>query len=181
VLVAGAPTSSVPLLGPASAVPEASEAPSASRIVPVASTLPGSGTASASALPVSGTASALPASPDARQALSDAPPPAPARASSVSPTVTAEAQLTHRVEAQYPDSALRGGIQGYVDVQFTITSEGTVTNVAVVHSDPGDIFNRAAVDAVSRWRYDPRIVDGRAVESRSQARVRFKLDSGLSH
>jgi protein TonB len=85
------------------------------------------------------------------------------------------------VEAQYPDAALRNGIQGYVDVQFTITPQGTVTDVAVVHSDPGDIFNRAAVDAVSQWRYDPRVVDGRAVESQSQARVRFKLDSSLAH
>ena len=95
--------------------------------------------------------------------------------------MTSEAQLTRRVEAQYPDSALRKGIQGYVDVQFTITPRGTVTHVAVVRSDPGDVFNHAAVDTVSQWRYDPRVVDGRAVESQSKARVRFKLDSSLSH
>jgi protein TonB len=195
VLVAGAPTSSVPLLVAASAVPDPSDAPSGSRgappATPIASTVPASGTAIASTVPsgttiastvpASGTAGApLPGS-DARQAISDAPPHAPPRASSAPPTVTAEAQLTHRVEAQYPDSALRDGIQGYVDVQFTITTQGTVTNAAVVHSDPGDIFDRAALDAVSRWRYDPRLVDGRAVESQSQTRVRFKLDSSLSH
>jgi periplasmic protein TonB len=95
--------------------------------------------------------------------------------------VTAGAQLTHRVEAQYPESALRNGVQGYVDVQFTITPEGTVTNATVVRSDPGDVFNKAALDAVRRWRYDPRVIDGRAVGSQSQVRVQFKLDSSLSH
>ncbi|HXR92540.1 MAG TPA: TonB family protein [Steroidobacteraceae bacterium] len=183
VLIAGAPTSSVPLLVPASALPDASEAPSGSAALPEPARHPPvapPATPIASTVPASGTAGAPSPAPDARQAISDAPPP-PARSSSLPPTVTAEAQLTHRVEAQYPEAALRSGIQGYVDVQFTITPQGTVTNVAVVHSDPGNIFDHAAVDAVSRWRYDPRVIDGRAVESRSQARVRFKLDSSLSH
>ena len=174
VLVAGAPTSSVPLLGPASALPDTSDVSSGSRAPPSAIPV-------ASGAPASGAPGAPPASSDARQAISDAPPQTPARASSGPPTVTSEAQLTRRVEAQYPDSALRKGIQGYVDVQFTITPRGTVTHVAVVRSDPGDVFNHAAVDAVSQWRYDPRVVDGRAVESQSKARVRFKLDSSLSH
>lgn len=160
VLVAGAPTSSVPLLVPASAVPDPSET-----------------------LPAPRTAAITPsASSDARQPVSDTPPPqTAARLPSAPASVTVDAQLTHRVEAQYPEAALRNGVQGYVDVQFTITAQGTVTNVAVVRSAPDDIFDRAAVDAVSRWRYDPRVVDGRPVESQSHARVRFKLDSSLSH
>jgi TonB family protein len=102
-------------------------------------------------------------------------------AHSTVPIVTAEAQLTRRVAPDYPDSAMRKGIQGYVDVQFTITAQGNVTNVAVVSSDPGEVFNRAATDAVRRWRYDPRVVDGQPVDSQSQVRLQFKLNQSLSH
>jgi TonB family protein len=174
VLVDGAPTSSVPLLVPAAALPDTSEVPSGSRGAPSATPI-------AASVPASGAANVPTPGPDARRAISDAPPRAPARAFSTPQTVTAEAQLTHRVAAQYPESALRNGIQGYVDVQFTITPEGTVTNATVVRSDPGEVFNKAALDAVRRWRYDPRVIDGRAVGSQSQVRVQFKLDSSLSH
>jgi protein TonB len=56
-----------------------------------------------------------------------------------------------------------------------------VSDVAVVSSDPAEIFNRAATDAIRRWRYDPRVVDGQPVDSQSQVRLQFKLDSSLSH
>jgi TonB family protein len=99
------------------------------------------------------------------------------------PVVTAEAQLTRRVAPDYPATALRKGIQGYVDLRFTITPQGTVTNVAVVGADPTEVFDHAAAEAVRRWRYDPRTLDGRPVESQSQVRLQFKLDarSSLSH
>ena len=86
-----------------------------------------------------------------------------------------------RVAPDYPDTAMRKGIQGYVDVHFTITAQGAVTNVAVITSDPGEVFDRAATDAVRRWRYDPRVVDGQPVDSQSQVRLQFRLDQSLSH
>ena len=92
-----------------------------------------------------------------------------------------EAKLEHREAPQYPVAAARKGIEGYVEVSFTITDQGTVTNVAVVSADPADVFERAAVEAVRQWRYDPRLVDGLAVESQSQARLQFKLDSTDTH
>ena len=99
------------------------------------------------------------------------------------PPVTAEAQLTRRVPPEYPETAIRKGIEGYVDLHFTITPQGTVTQVAVVNADPADVFDHAATDAVRRWHYDPRVVDGQPVESQSQVRLQFRLDShsSLSH
>ena len=167
VFVAGAPTSSVPILRPASALPDTSSATPA----------PASTAAPASAVTASATTNAASAS-RAGQPISDSPPAASARPA---PVATVEAQLTQRVPPQYPESALRNGVQGYVDVHFTITTDGTVTNVAVVSSDPTDVFNRAATDAVRQWRYQPRVVDGRPVESQSQVRLQFKLDSSVSH
>jgi periplasmic protein TonB len=185
ILVAGAPTSTVPLLVPASALPETSSAMLEARPA-VASAVSGTatsstrpvatfGTAPASAIPVANSDTASRSVASGSAAISDAPPAAPPKASATVPVVTAEAQLTHRVAPQYPDLARRKGIQGYVDLRFTITPRGTVTDIAVVASDPADIFNRAATEAVRRWRYDPRVVDGRPVESQSQVRVQFEL------
>ena len=93
------------------------------------------------------------------------------------PIVSAEPVLPRRVSPDYPDSAVRKGLQGSVDVRFTITVKGTVEDVAVVQADPPDVFDRAAVEAVKRWRYDPKTVDGVATESHAQVRLQFKLDS----
>jgi protein TonB len=55
--------------------------------------------------------------------------------------------------------------------------------VAVVKAEPAEVFDHAATEAVRRWRYDPRTVDGQPVESESQVHLQFKLDShsSLSH
>jgi protein TonB len=45
----------------------------------------------------------------------------------------------------------------------------------VREAEPAGTFDRAALDAVKRWRYEPRVVDGNVVEQRVQARLRFRL------
>ncbi len=69
-----------------------------------------------------------------------------------------------RVNPQYPISAAERGIEGWVKVRFTITAAGTVKDPTVIESKPGSIFNRAALRAIAKWKYKPKIVDGVAVE-----------------
>jgi protein TonB len=81
-----------------------------------------------------------------------------------------------RVEPQYPMGAKQKGIEGWVELMFTITRAGTVKDIVVTAASPGTIFNRAAVQAVSRWKYNPKIQDGIAVErARVEQRIRFQL------
>jgi TonB family protein len=97
---------------------------------------------------------------------------------------TVEPHLIQRVNPEYPPEAQRRGTEGSVEVSFTVTPEGKVSDVIIVSAEPSDIFDRAAVDAVRRWRYEPKKVGGLPVEARLQARVQFKLahgSSGLSH
>ena len=97
---------------------------------------------------------------------------------------TAEPQLIQRVSPEYPPEAARRGIEGSVGVTFTVSSDGKVSDIIIVNAEPSDIFDRAAVDAVRRWRYEPKKVGGVPVEAHLQARVQFKLahgSSGLSH
>ncbi len=49
-------------------------------------------------------------------------------------------------------------------VEFTVTSNGSVTDPVVIESEPSSIFNRAAERAVVKWKYKPRVVDGNPVD-----------------
>jgi protein TonB len=81
-----------------------------------------------------------------------------------------------RVEPQYPMSAKQRGVEGWVELEFTITAAGTVANIVVTASNPGTVFNRSAVNAVSKWKYNPKIVNGTAVDRPGvRQRIRFEL------
>ncbi len=81
-----------------------------------------------------------------------------------------------RVEPQYPMSAKQRGIEGWVELMFTITAAGTVTDIQVTASRPGTIFNRSAVQAVSKWKYNPKVEDGVARDRPGvRQRIKFQL------
>jgi protein TonB len=69
-----------------------------------------------------------------------------------------------RVEPEYPMRARQRGIEGWVMVRFNVNKAGAVADPAVVKSHPGTIFDKAALAAVRRWRYNPKIQQGKAVE-----------------
>jgi protein TonB len=82
-----------------------------------------------------------------------------------------------RINPEYPSRAQQRGIEGWVQVSFTITPAGTVADQKVVDADPKGLFERAALDAIARWKYNPKVVDGRAMERRGVMVVlTFKLE-----
>jgi periplasmic protein TonB len=82
-----------------------------------------------------------------------------------------------RVSPTYPPRALAREIEGWVQVQFTITGTGTVKDVIVVESSPPNVFDAAAVEAVSRWRYNPKVEGAVAVDRVGvQTLLRFDLE-----
>jgi protein TonB len=81
-----------------------------------------------------------------------------------------------RIPPDYPPRALARGLEGWVQVQFTITPTGTVSNAKVVRAEPPGIFNDAALKAIARWRYNPKIEGGVAVDRVGvQTVIRFEL------
>ena len=68
-----------------------------------------------------------------------------------------------KVAPVYPARALQRGLEGYVIVEFTVTRQGTVRDVGVVEST-STLFERAAMEAASKFKYKPRVIDGEAVE-----------------
>jgi periplasmic protein TonB len=82
-----------------------------------------------------------------------------------------------RVNPTYPPREAARGIEGWVRVQFDISPSGAVTNVVAVESEPGTAFDKAATDAVARWRYNPSVENGQAVERVGmQTLIRFNLE-----
>ncbi|MEJ2513736.1 MAG: energy transducer TonB [Gammaproteobacteria bacterium] len=80
-----------------------------------------------------------------------------------------------RIEPQYPRDALVRGLEGWVQVEFTILEDGSVRDVDVLDADPVGVFERNAVRAVMRWKFKPRIVDGTAVKRRGRQTIEFRL------
>ncbi|WED24307.1 energy transducer TonB [Vibrio sp. JC009] len=66
----------------------------------------------------------------------------------------------HRIEPVYPRKALQRAIEGYVLLTFDIGKTGRPENIKVTQAQPAGIFNRAAIRALKRWRYQPVMVNG---------------------
>jgi protein TonB len=82
-----------------------------------------------------------------------------------------------RIAPDYPQRALQRGLEGWVRVQFTITVTGTVKDAIVVEAEPKSIFDDAALKSIARWRYNPKVEDGVAVERVGvQTIIRFQLE-----
>lgn len=82
-----------------------------------------------------------------------------------------------RVAPSYPRRAVDQGVEGYADVQFTVTVEGTVKDAVVVEQEPGTIFGSAARKAVEKWRYAPCMINGKVQEVTLVVRLTFELDN----
>ena len=81
-----------------------------------------------------------------------------------------------RVEPVYPPRELARGTEGWVHVQFTIAANGSVKNAFVVAAAPPSAFEAAALAAIARWRYQPRVEGGVPVERVGmQTVIRFSL------
>ncbi len=106
------------------------------------------------------------------QRVARAAPPKPAE-----PAVLPENALrrTAFTPPDYPPRARARGTEGWVDLEFTVGKDGATREAVVRAAEPEGTFDRAALDAVKRWRYEPRVVDGNVVEQRVETRLRFRL------
>lgn len=81
-----------------------------------------------------------------------------------------------RVEPIYPRRAQSRGIEGFCDMEFTVTRTGEVTD-AVAVTCSSTVFQSASVKAVQKWKYKPRVVDGEPIDSPGvQTRLTYKFE-----
>lgn len=82
-----------------------------------------------------------------------------------------------RIPPQYPRDAARSGITGWVQLEVLVNADGSVRNAKVVDAKPRGIFEAAAVQAVMRWKFKPKIENGKPVEQRGSQKIEFNLNS----
>ena len=73
------------------------------------------------------------------------------------------------VDPKYPPSAASSGIEGFVEVSYTVTALGRVENAVVTAAEPTGVFEQTALAAISRWRYS-------AAEGREDATLKHRFD-----
>ncbi len=80
------------------------------------------------------------------------------------------------IQPQYPRKAAMDGITGFVTLEFTVQPDGSPKDVRIINSKPRRMFDRAAMRAVYKWKFKPRVEDGIAIE---QPNMRYTMEFKL--
>ena len=83
--------------------------------------------------------------------------------------------LVKSVSPIYPQRATAAATQGWVELDYTVGVNGTVSDVVVHAAAPPGIFDQAALAALAQWRYQPVLRDGKPTPQRARIRIRFTL------
>jgi len=84
-------------------------------------------------------------------------------------------KITTYVAPVFPQRASERNLTGWVDVEFTVGTDGKTRNVVVTDASHDSMFRREAMDAVAKWQFEPRVFMGRPIEQTSFTRIRFVL------
>lgn len=91
-----------------------------------------------------------------------------------------DARPVVRINPKYPVSAARDGIEGWVNLSFDIDEIGQVINVKVIEAEPKRIFNKSARQALRKWKYRAKMVDGKAIIQRNlQVMLTFNMNQEI--
>jgi len=80
---------------------------------------------------------------------------------------------TRTVQPVYPEAARKRGVEGWVELAFTVMPNGTVEDVEVRNASPANVFDDSAVRAIRGWRFEPVERNGEKVAQRAMVRLRF--------
>ena len=83
---------------------------------------------------------------------------------------------TQYVAPRYPRAAERRNLSGWVDIIFTVGTDGTTKDITIRDSNPGDTFVNSAIRAVEKWEFEPIVENGVAIERRAGVRMMFALE-----
>ncbi len=112
--------------------------------------------------------------PEQKSALADAPGEAVAETIGFIPI--SSLKRVRYVAPKYPRAAERRDLTGWVEVIFTVVADGSVEDIEIGDSQPGEIFVDAARKAVEGWEFEPVVEDGQVVAKRSAVRLMFAIE-----
>jgi TonB family protein len=94
---------------------------------------------------------------------------------SAKPVPASALKIATYVAPTYPARATERNLEGWVDVEFTVGTDGKTRNIVVTDASHDAFFRREATEAVGKWQFEPRVFMGRAIEQTSFTRIRFVL------
>jgi TonB family protein len=98
-----------------------------------------------------------------------------AREASATQSIVSAASLTRTrtVNPVYPEAARKRGVEGWVELAFTVMPNGVVNDVEVRNASPANVFDDAAVRAIRQWRFQPVERNGEKIAQRAMVRLKF--------
>lgn len=82
-----------------------------------------------------------------------------------------------RANPVFPREAARMRITGYVQVEVVVSPDGSVREAKVVEAKPKGLFEASAIQAIYKWRFKPKVVDGKPVEQLGRQKIVFDLNA----
>jgi TonB family protein len=86
-------------------------------------------------------------------------------------------KLVNYVPPEFPRTAVQRGIEGWVDVEFTVAANGTTRDISAADASHERMFRAEAIAAVTQWTFEPRIFMERPIDQRVHTRVRFVFNN----
>lgn len=91
--------------------------------------------------------------------------------------VDQQARPQVRIPPNYPAKARTNGIEGFVELMFDVSAAGKVENIQIINAEPSRIFNSSSIKALRKWRYQPKMENGKAVAMHGlQVRLDYTID-----
>jgi TonB family protein len=92
---------------------------------------------------------------------------------SAKPVPASALKIATYVAPDYPQRALERNLEGWVDIEFTVGTDGRTRNINVTAASHETYFRREATEAVTKWQFEPRVFMGRTIEQTAYTRMRF--------
>jgi TonB family protein len=89
-------------------------------------------------------------------------------------------EVITKVEPEYPQVALKSGLEGNVFLKVWVDESGNVVETSIIKSDQ-EVFNEAAMNAAKQWKFKPAISNGKPVAVWVSIPFRFKLTASTKH
>ncbi len=94
----------------------------------------------------------------------------------VDPAQNQQVMPLHRIEPVYPPKALQRRIEGHVVLSFDINESGRPVNIKIEEESPPRVFNREAMKALKRWKYQPMMINGQTqMRTTQRVKLEFKI------
>jgi TonB family protein len=84
-------------------------------------------------------------------------------------------KIITKVQPVYPEAAKSAGAHGTVNLRAVIGMDGVPLSLQVINTDVNPDLARSSIEAVSKWRYSPTLLNGKPIEVDTDITVKYTL------